>query len=192
MRNIEATENLYSEKDLVARAKAGDSVALSLLINRYSKIIYKKAHSFVNFNGIDAEDLYQEGMIGFISAIYSFDESYNTKFSTYASVVFTRKMISALRILSNDADNDAKTLDCINCKEASCVNPSPEDTVLYSEELYEIIEFSKTNFSKTEKKVFKLMLLGASNREIADILEFSVKSVENAIYRIRKKLRSRG
>ncbi len=184
------SNNVYSEKQLVSCAKAGDSVALALLIERYSSIILKKANSFTNLCGIDAEDLYQEGMIGFVSSVYSYDEAYNTKFSTYASVVFTRKMLSALRLSSNDAENFADTFLSLDDELAS-LNPSVEDTILYSEELSEIVEFSKTNFSKMEKKVFKLMLFGASNSEISAILDVGLKSVENAVHRIRKKLRSR-
>lgn len=184
--------NIYNEKQLVSCAKAGDSVALALLIERYSAIILKKAKSFTKLNSIDAEDLYQEGMIGFVSAIYSYDEAYNTKFGTYASVVYTRKMLSALRFANNDVENLADSFMSIDGDEITSLNPSLEDTILYSEELSEIIEFSKTNFSKMEKKIFKLMLFGASNSEISVILDLELKSVENAIHRIRKKLRSRG
>ena len=184
------SNNVYSEKQLVSSAKAGDSAALTLLIERYSSIILKKANSFTNLCGIDAEDLYQEGMVGFVSAVYSYDEAYNTKFSTYASVVFTRKMLSALRLANNDAENFADEFSTVD-DEITSFNPSVEDTILYSEELSEIIEFSKTDFSKMEKKVFKLMLFGASNSEISSILDLELKSVENAVHRIRKKLRSR-
>lgn len=191
MNNNISYSNAYSEKEIVAHAKAGDTVALSLLIERYSDIILKKANSFTNLSGIDAEDLYQEGMIGFVSSVYSYDEAYNTKFSTYASVVFTRKMLSAIRMANNDADSFTDMFVSLDDNDISSFNPSPEDTFLYSEELSEIIEFSKTNFSKTEKKVFKLMLFGASNSEISAILDCNIKSVENAVHRIRKKLRSR-
>lgn len=179
------------DNELVSRAKAGDSVALSLLIEKYSDFILKKASSFKNLSGIDVEDLYQEGMIGFVSSIYSFDEVYGTKFSSYSSIVYTRKILSALRINNNDADNFSDSFVSIDDCEFSSNNPSPEDVIMYNEELCEIIEFSKDNFSKTEKKVFKLILLGASNSEISEILDCSLKSVENSIQRIRRKLRSR-
>ncbi len=179
------------DNELVSRAKAGDSVALSLLIEKYSDFILKKASSFKNLSGIDVEDLYQEGMIGFVSSIYSFDESYGTKFSSYSSVVYTRKMLSALRINNNNAGNFSDIFVSIDDCEFSSNNPSPEEVIMYNEELSEIIEFSKDNFSKTEKKVFKLILLGASNSEISEILDCSLKSVENSIQRIRRKLRSR-
>lgn len=179
------------DNELVSRAKAGDSAALSLLIEKYSDFILKKASSFKNLSGIDVEDLYQEGMIGFVSSIYSFDEAYGTKFSSYSSIVYTRKMLSALRINNNNVSNFSDFFVSIDDCEFSSNNPSPEEVIMYNEELCEIIEFSKDNFSKTEKKVFKLILLGASNSEISEILDCSLKSVENSTQRIRRKLRSR-
>lgn len=173
-----------SDNELVSRAKAGDSIALSILIERYSDVILKKARSFKNISGIDTEDLYQEGMIGFVSSIYSFDESFNTKFSTYSSTVYSRKMLSVLRKISSDNSislDDDKILS---------PNPSPEDVVLYGEEISEIMTFVKDNFSKTEQKVFKLIILGLSYSEISEILDNNVKSVDNTVQRIRRKLRN--
>ena len=85
-----------------------------------------------------------------------------------------------------------------NCVEFSCSvdenellsqNISPEDAVLYDEEINEIMMYVKENFSKTEQKVFKLILLGLSYAEISEILESNVKSVDNTVQRIRRKLR---
>lgn len=178
-----------SDNELVSRAKAGDSVALSLLINKYSDIILKKANSFINLCGLDSEDLYQEGMIGFVSSIYSFDETYGTKFSTYSSTLYTRKMLSALRKNNSDANNCIDTNVSVDGCEFLSQNPSPEDAVLYDEEISEIMEYAKENLSKTEQKVFKLILLGISYSEIAEILDSNVKSVDNTVQRIRRKLR---
>ena len=68
-------------------------------------------------------------------------------------------------------------------------NISPEDAVLYDEEINEIMMHVKENFSKTEQKVFKLILLGLSYAEISEIIESNVKSVDNTVQRIRRKLR---
>lgn len=185
-----SVDNMYNDNELVSRAKAGDSTALSLLIEKYSDYILKKASSFKNLSCIDIEDLYQEGMIGFVSSIYSFDETYGTKFSTYATTVYSRKMLSVLRKTNNDASNCVDSYVSIDDSEISAHHPSPEDAVLYDEELSEIIGFAKDNFSKTEQKVFKLVLLGVSYSEIAEILDCNVKSVDNAVQRIRRKLRN--
>ena len=82
---------------LVARAKAGDSNALTVLINRYSDSVLKKANSFKDLSGLESDDLYQEGMLGLLAAVYSFDESRDVLFSTYVSTLASRKMLSALK-----------------------------------------------------------------------------------------------
>lgn len=182
--------NVNNDNELVSRAKAGDSTALSLLIEKYSDYILKKASSFKTISCIDVEDLYQEGMIGFVSSIYSFDETYGTKFSTYATTVYLRKMLSAIRKTNNDLSNCVDSYISINDNELLAQQPSPEEVLLYDEELSEIIKFAKDNFSKTEQKVFKLVLLGVSYTEISEILDCNIKSVDNAVQRIRRKLRT--
>lgn len=98
------TNNSVSDNTLVSQAKSGDTESLTLLIERYSEIIRQKAFSFNNLNGIENEDLFQEGMIGFVSAVYSFDESKNVQFSTFASTLAVRKMISAVRKSNNKSN----------------------------------------------------------------------------------------
>ncbi len=182
--------NNFDDNELIFGAKSGDSVALSLLIERYSDKILGQAHSFKNLNGLDFDDLYQEGMIGFVSAIYSYDENNGAKFGTYSSTVTFRKMISLLR-KSDDVINNSVDIDDYIDNEALNVYhyPSPEDSVIINEELDEIMHFAENNFSKSERKVFKLLLLGITYSEIADILDCDVKSVDNAIQRIRRKVR---
>lgn len=189
MLNSKSFNSCNNDNELVSRAKAGDSVALSLLIEKYSDYVLKKASSFNNLCGIDTDDLYQEGMIGFVSSIYSFDESYGTKFSTYSSTVYSRKMLSALRKINNDISSSVDAYISVDDNDFLSQHPSPEEAVIYDEELSEVIEFSKENFSKTEKKVFKLLLLGISYSEISEILDCSIKSVDNTVQRIRRKLR---
>lgn len=185
----DSLNKINSDNELVSRAKAGDSVALSLLIEKYSDNILKKARSFKNLCGIDVEDLYQEGMIGFVSSIYSFDEAYGTKFSTFSSTVYSRKMLSALRKMANDMNNCVELGTSVDENELLSQNISPEDAVLYDEEIKEIMIYVQEKFSKTEQKVFKLILLGLSYSEISGILESNVKSVDNTVQRIRRKLR---
>ncbi len=182
-------DNFDSDNELVSRAKAGDSSALSLLIEKYSDFILKKASSYKNIYSIDIEDLYQEGMIGFVSSIYSFDESYGSKFSTYSSIVYSRKMLSAIRKVNQDISGYIDSFATVDDSDALFHHPSPEDAVLYDEEINEIISYAKNNFSKTEQKVFKLLLLGISYNEISEILDCNVKSIDNTIQRIRRKLR---
>ena len=176
---------------LVSHAKSGDTEALTKLIERHSKTILQKAKSFKGLCGIEFDDLYQEGMIGFVSAVYSFDDAMGIKFSSYAITVATRKMLSAIKTSNNKSNLPLRSY--VPIEEENnllSLSPTPEEVVIYNEEFEIINEFLKNNLSKTEKKVLKLSLLGMSYSEIAEILECTEKSVDNAIQRIRKKIRN--
>lgn len=176
---------------LVSKAKSGDSNALTDLIKRYSQTVLQKSLSFNTISGIENEDLYQEGMLGLLSAVYSFDESKGVLFSTYATTLITRKMLSALRTANKKNNLPLDSYISIDEKSDICsFTPTPEEMLIYNEEIDSILSFVNNNLSKTEKKVFRLNLLGLSYNEIAEILDCSEKSVDNALQRIRKKIRS--
>lgn len=178
------------DNTLVSQAKSGDTAALTLLIQRYSDIILQKAKSFKGLSGIESDDLYQEGMMGLVAAVYSYDETREIQFSTYAVTVAARKMLSALKKSNNKSNLPLRSYISIE-EENNLLSfaPTPEEIIIYNEELDKINNFIKTKLSKTEKKVLKLSLLGMSYSEIADILECTEKSVDNAIQRVRKKIR---
>lgn len=178
------------DNTLVSQAKSGDTAALTLLIQRYSDVILQKAKSFKGLSGIESDDLYQEGMMGLVAAVYSYDEAREIQFSTYAVTVAARKMLSALKKSNNKSNLPLRSYISIE-EENNLLSfaPTPEEIIIYNEELDKINNFIKTKLSKTEKKVLKLSLLGMSYSEIADILECTEKSVDNAIQRVRKKIR---
>lgn len=182
--------NAKDDSALVLKAKSGDTVALTRLIERYSDVILQKAKSFKGLSGIESDDLYQEGMIGFVASVYSFDETREIQFSTYAVTVASRKMLSALKKANSNSNLPLRSYVSIEEKDnLLSYSPTPEEIIIHNEELDKITDFIKTNLSKTEKKVLKLSLLGMSYSEIADILECTEKSVDNAIQRVRKKIR---
>lgn len=175
---------------LVSKAKSGETEALTILIERYSEKIMQKSMTFRNLNGIETDDLYQEGMMGFVSAVYSYDESRDVQFSTYANTIAVRKMLSAIRKVNNKSNLPLQSYVSLEDRtDLLSYSPSPEELIIFNEELDLINEFVEKNLSKSEKKVFKLNLLGLSYSEIADILECDEKFVDNALQRIRRKLR---
>lgn len=178
------------DNTLVSQAKSGDTAALTRLLERYSDIILQKAKSFKGLSGIESDDLYQEGMMGLVAAVYSFNETREIQFSTYAVTVASRKMLSALKKSNNKSNLPLRSYISIE-EENNLLSfaPTPEEIIIYNEELDKINNFIKTKLSKTEKKVLKLSMLGMSYSEIADILECTEKSVDNAIQRIRRKIR---
>ncbi len=178
-----------SDIELVESAKSGNSVALQVLIERYSDKILQKAKSFKSLIGIENDDLYQEGMMGFLSSVYSFDESRGVLFSTYSSTVSTRKMLSAIRKMNSTSNMPLQSYISIEDEyDLFSDIPSPEETLLSDERVNEINNYVEENFSKKEKKVFKLSVLCMSYAQIAEILDCTEKSVDNTIQRIRRKL----
>lgn len=187
---MDLSNNTLDDKVLVSRAKSGDKEALTLLIERYSKKILQKSFTFKNINGIEVEDLFQEGIMGFISAVNSYDESRNVQFSTYANTLAVRKMISAIRKVNNNSNLPLQSYVSLeDITDLLSYSPTPEEMLIFGEELNAINVFVENNFSKSEKKVFKLNLVGLSYSEIAEILECDEKFVDNALQRIRRKLR---
>lgn len=179
------------DSELVECAKKGCNSALIQILNRYSAIVAKKSASFNSLIGLDKDDLYQEGMIGLLSAVYSYDKNRGSSFTTYADLVISRKMYSALRSAGNQKNiplHSYVTLDEVDKNSSDLSNP--EVLFFDNEDIDFIIDFIHKNLSKTESKVLRLSLYGLSYSEIAEILDISIKSVDNALQRIRKKYRN--
>ncbi|MBR5203260.1 MAG: sigma-70 family RNA polymerase sigma factor [Clostridia bacterium] len=184
------SNNIIDDNILVSRAKSGNAEALTLLLEKYSEKIMQKSLTFKNLNGLESEDLYQEGMIGFVSAVYSFDERLGVRFSTYANTIAVRKMLTAIRKTNNKSNIPLQFYVSLEDEtDLLSYSPTPEESVIYNEELDLINNFIENNLSKSEKKVFRLNVAGLSYSEIADVLECDEKFVDNALQRIRRKLR---
>ncbi len=183
-------ENVNDDNLLVAKAKRGDSSALTQLIKKHSKKVLQKAMSFDGLRGIDSDDLYQEGLLGLWVAVFTFDSSRQTKFITYAMSVATNNMLSAIRETQKSkhrALNSSVSFE--ENKNLLSTSPNPEELLLNTEEYNRVAGFINTGLTKLEKDVLKLSLLNMSYVKIAEKLGCSEKSVDNAIQRIRKKIR---
>lgn len=184
------SNNIIDDNILVSRAKSGNAEALTTLLEKYSEKIMQKSLTFKNLNGLESDDLYQEGMIGFVAAVYSFDGKIGVQFSTYANTLAVRKMLSAIRKANNKSNLPLQYYVSLE-DEADLLShsPTPEEIVIFNEELDLINDFIENNLSKSEKKVFRLNIAGLSYSEIAEILDCDEKFVDNALQRIRRKLR---
>lgn len=172
-----------SDDALLSLCKTSDS-ALEALIRRHFRIVNACARSYFLI-GAEESDLIQEGMIGLLSAIRSFHPEEETPFAAYAALCVRRQMISAVRAANanrNAALNGALPLDVFTTGPSGSVE-DPEKTYLGKERFDEL----KECLSPLERKVFAPYLEGLSSREIAQKLDCTVKSVDNAIQRIRAK-----
>ena len=201
--NVYFSTNKYnnlSDEDVIKLIKQGDNQALSYLLERYKELVNIKVGKYY-IVGAEREDTVQEGMIGLFKAIKCFDAQKQNSFKTFANICIERQLITAIKTsnrqkhmplnsylsLNNTAyDNEDNDEELINTFDSKTIE-DPLDTLM-KKEYYEQIEstIDKT-LSGFEKQVLNRYIKGESYVDIAAKLDAPVKSVDNAIQRIRKK-----
>lgn len=181
-----------TDAELLALSAAGDLQAEETLIRRYSRIIRSLARPFF-LTGGDQEDLLQEGMLGLLSAIRSYDPGKNASFRTFAMLCIRRRLISALRGSAgtqNVSLDDCLSLESSLFDELSSRNDNtrgPEELLIDREEAQKRYQSLLQLLSSYEQSVLRCFLRGMSYREIAKTTNRSEKAVDNAVQRIRRK-----
>lgn len=193
MRSSFSAQNGHENDNvLVSRCRLGDEKALAELIAGYTPMIRKTAGKFCA-SALDADDLSQEGMLGFLNAVYTFDsEKSNASFSTYAYVCVRNRIISALRTLGaekNAVFRQSIALDDLSDSGAEN-SRTPEIKLIEREQYAELLNSFYSVLSDFEKKVLSMYLSGYSYNEISQRLNIEKKSADNALQRIKRKLRS--
>ena len=178
---------------------ADNEEATETLFHKYKPLIIglaKKIYNTTQNTGFDLNDLIQEGMIGFSTAINTFDENKDTTFFTYAKTCIERRLISLVKSASRfkhqllnesyyveDLAHDNKGLE--NLLEDS--NSNPENKLIDNENAKELVKNIQKTLTPFESAVFELKISGFNYREIAEILDKDNKSIDNAISRIKNK-----
>jgi RNA polymerase sporulation-specific sigma factor len=185
-----------SDEVLCARAASGDRIAEEELVVRYSRLVRICARPFFLAGG-DSEDLIQEGMLGLLSAIRSFQPEKAASFRTFAEVCIKSRLISAVRSASSGKHSPLNSYISFETPSFADFSPfmsaglpqkNPEDVLISREELQEHLDAAKDHLSGFEANVLAYYLEGLSYQEIATELDRSAKSVDNAVQRIRRKL----
>jgi RNA polymerase sporulation-specific sigma factor len=197
------SENLgdLDDEALVGRVREGDELALDLLLTRYRHYARAKARSYF-LAGADKEDIVQEGMIGLFKAIRDFQDAKNTAFRAFAELCITRQIITAIKTAtrqkhmplnsyvslnkpsSQDDDDQRSLADTLVAPTFS----DPVDLVISAEEVADIRSSMGRVLSSLETEVLRLYMDGKSYQQIADMLGRHVKSIDNALQRIKRKL----
>ncbi len=189
------------DEDLIKMIKSGDKSALEHLINRYKNLVNIKVSKYYMV-GAEREDIVQEGLIGLYKAIKSFQPDKQNSFKNFASICIDRQLITAIKTsnrqkhiplnsyisLNKEAyENEEESgSDLIEILDSKTVE-DPLDT-LTKKEYYKSVENTiDKSLSDFEKKVLNCYIQGESYVEIAQKLDTPVKSIDNAIQRIRKK-----
>ena len=139
---------------------------------------------------LEKEDLIQEGMIGLLAAIRSFDKNRCTQFSTYASKCINNSIKTAIDKVSRLKDIPKSAIISIEDRDSNDINAhlSAEDEFMENDNVSVFVDLLNKELSEFENEVLRLFITGCSYNEIALKLNKNVKSVDNAIQRIRRKL----
>lgn len=180
----------YSDEKLVNACKNGDDDAYSALIGRYLLAVRARAYAY-DKSAIDFEDLVQEGLIGLMNAVKYYDSSFGASFSTFAYLCIDRNIMSAVKKSLSKKQIPKSALVFIDQTSDFESNHSDNPEIaLISKENIDLLKTKITKkLSNMEQSVLKLYLNGNSYDEIAKILKISQKSVDNAMQRLRKKLK---
>ena len=173
-------------------AKQGDSDAEEQLIINYKKLVIVYSRTYYLIGG-ESEDLIQEGMLGILDAIRGYSPSGNASFKTFVEHCVKNRIISAVRAAGRQKHtplNDSISIESLQFGEFQsglnrCIR-DPEDVIISRERIEEIT--AGRELSRFEAGVLKLFLEGLSYIEIGERMGKPVKSVDNAVQRIRKKL----
>ncbi len=188
------------DEEVVELARSGNEMALEYLINKYKNFVRAKARSYFLI-GADREDIIQEGMIGLYKAIRDFRVEKLTSFRAFAELCITRQIITAIKTATRqkhiplnsyvslnkpiyDEESDRTLLDILSGTKVS----DPEELVISQEEFNAIEKKMGEFLSDLEWQVLTFYLEGKSYQEIADQLERHVKSIDNALQRVKRKL----
>lgn len=200
---VDSNKGLYSEledEDIVSRVHEGDLHALEYLINKFKNFVRAKAKSYFLI-GADREDVIQEGMIGLYKAIRDYKGDKLSTFRAFAELCITRQMITAVKTATRqkhiplnsyvsldkpiyDEESDRTLLDVICASKIA----DPMEMII-NQEKHDDIEIKMSEIlSDLERKVLMLYLDGRSYQEISVDLKRHVKSIDNALQRVKRKL----
>lgn len=173
------------EDRLIIQAKAGSSEAFTALAHKYNPLI-KKLVGAADVPSSERDDLTQEGLIGLLRAVRSYDNE-SSSFSTYASLCIKHSIISALRKYSR--------VSCVYLSDSPLVlacsagEESPEAALVDKENTKALYDTVSTILSPLEGRVLEMYLSGASYKEMASALSKEIKSIDNAVQRIKAKIK---
>lgn len=199
-RQIRLLENL-SDDELVKAARNGNDAALEFLLEKYKNFVRVKARTYFLI-GADREDLIQEGMIGLYKAIRDYNNDKQPCFRSFAEICITRQIITAIKTATRqkhiplnsyvsfnkpiyfEEDNERTLVDFLTGNESV----DPMELVINGEKIKDINDSFSEILSDLETQVLQLYMDGKSYQEIAEDLNRHVKSIDNALQRVKRKM----
>ena len=185
----------YSEKEtlrLLILAKEGDEASFASLADKFKPLLEAAVAQYrAELLPQDIEELYQEALVAFHSAVKSYDPSYkNVSFGLYAKICVNKAIISALRAIWRRSQADFLPLDEVVESQGALKEFDPASELIDRENAAELSRRISEHLSEYENRVWWLYFSGLSSTQIAQVVGRSPKSVGNALCRIRQKLRA--
>lgn len=193
-----------NDYELVSIAQEQNEDAINILHEKYKPLINKKSRKYIKYlhnKGIELADLIQECTIGFEEAIQNFNPHDDVSFYTFANICMDRQLMSELtkqnrakyKILNEAVPLETLEVEKDNNNLIDIIKDNtnnPELDVLSSEEYKELCSYIMKHLTDFEECVFKLKIQGFNYKEIADILDKEEKSIDNAIQRMKIKIKN--
>ncbi len=190
-----------SDDELVARFQGGDNDSLDVLLQRYRRFTRAKARGYFLI-GADSDDIEQEGMIGLFKAVRDFRPDRQASFRAFAELCITRQIITAIKTATRQKHQPLNSYLSLSGTRPGEENGSgtveevleakglidPIEFIISMEDLRSMRRMMSEMLSKLEVEVLRLYVEGKSYQEIAEVLGRHVKSIDNALQRIKRKL----
>lgn len=195
----------YSDEELMMRLRDGESGIMDFIMNKYKNLVKSKAKSMYIL-GADGDDLIQEGMIGLFKAVRDFDSGRDASFFTFADLCISRQMYTAVQAsrrqkhiplntyisfyatARENSERNEEDMALVNILSLSA-GQSPEEMVIDKENVEQLEKTIEKELSTFEKQVLDLYLTGMRYTQIAKVLGRDEKSTDNALQRIKSKLK---
>ena len=192
----------YLDEELILRLRDGDSAITDFIMDKYKNLVRSKAKAMFIL-GADNDDLIQEGMIGLFKAVRDYDTGRDASFYTFAELCITRQIYNAIQasgrqkhiplntyisLYSANGNKEMPESELIHTIPAGRGN-DPEELILEKEKLEVLEQIIEAELSIFEKAVLDIYLTGMSYTQIAAVLGKDIKSTDNALSRIKSKIR---
>ncbi|MCM1047089.1 MAG: RNA polymerase sporulation sigma factor SigH [Clostridiales bacterium] len=195
----------FSDEELMMRLRDGEDGIIDFIMNKYKNLVRSKAKSMYIL-GADGDDLIQEGMIGLFKAVRDFDSGRDASFATFADLCISRQMYTAVQASRRQkhiplntyislyettngnyerSEEDMALVNILTLKS----DQSPEEMVIDKENVEQLEKTIEKELSSLEKQVLDLYVTGMSYTQIAKVLGRDEKSTDNALQRIKTKLK---
>lgn len=192
----------YNDDELIDRLRRGETAIMDYICDKYKNLVRSKAKSMFIL-GADSEDLIQEGMIGLFKAVRDYDMGRDASFGTFAELCINRQMYTAVQAsrrqkhfplntyVSLDGEGYGDDREGLNLTELLTDRSelSPEEMFLDKERVAYLEKTIEEELSEFEKQVLDLYITGMSYSQIARVLGRDEKATDNALQRLKAKIR---